>query len=233
MPRRTLSLTAELIAAVERIEPDAGLEDGLTPLTAEDYDRLANDVLDHARGGPVHIFAYGSLIWKPEFEPVRQVRGRAYGWRRSFCLPIMNWRGTPQQPGLMMALDHGGSCDGLLLQFPQAPVADQLRKLLRREMTYVEDVQSFRRLRVDVEGTPVDGYTFYAAPRSKGYYMKLPLDQQAYRIARAAGHWGTNAAYLHNTILKLAEHGIHDSYLWQLQHHVADEIRRLHPGLPA
>ena len=54
MPRRTLSLTAELIAAVERTEPDAGLEDGLTPLTVEDYDRLANDILDYALVGPDH-----------------------------------------------------------------------------------------------------------------------------------------------------------------------------------
>lgn len=66
---------------------------------------------------------------------------------------------------------------------------------------------------------------------SKGYYLDLPIEQQARRIARAAGHVGSNAAYLHNTIVKLMEHGIHDSYLWRPQELVAAEIRAMRPGL--
>ena len=51
--------------------------------------------------------------------------------------------------------------------------------------------------------------------------------EQAQRPARAAGHIGTSAEYLHNTIVKLEEFGIHDSYLWRLQKLVADEIKRM------
>ena len=59
---------------------------------------------------------------------------------------------------------------------------------------------------------------------------QLAIEQQARRIARAAGHWGHNATYLHNTILKLKDYGIHDSYLWELQALVAQEIKGLHTG---
>ena len=69
--------------------------------------------------------------------------------------------------------------------------------------------------------------TFWAAPRSKGYYVDLPLEEQAQRLARAAGHLGTCAEYLYNTIVKLEEFGIHDSYLWRLQKLVAEEIKRM------
>jgi glutathione-specific gamma-glutamylcyclotransferase len=34
------------------------------------------------------------------------------GWHRAFCMQLMRFRGSPEQPGLMLALDHGGSCKG-------------------------------------------------------------------------------------------------------------------------
>ena len=46
-------------------------------------------------------------------------------------------------------------------------------------------------------------------------------------LARAAGWGGSGAAYLHSTVMKLEELGIHDTYLWELQHLVAAEIRQL------
>ena len=43
-------------------------------------------------------------------------------------------------------------------------------------------------------------------------------------LARACGHMGSGAAYLYNTVAKLAEHGIYDRNLWRLQQMVAAEI---------
>ncbi len=36
------------------------------------------------------------------------------------------------------------------------------------------------------------------------------------------------AAYLQQTVAKLEEEGIHDSYLWELQRLVAAEIHKMH-----
>ena len=69
--------------------------------------------------------------------------------------------------------------------------------------------------------------TFVAAPRGPRYAGRLPLPEVARTLARAAGHWGSTAAYLYNTVAKLEEHGIRDRNLWTLQELVADEIRRL------
>jgi cation transport protein ChaC len=54
----------------------------------------------------------------------------------------------------------------------------------------------------------------------------------AHILARACGHAGSGAEYLFHTVSKLDEHGIRDRNLWQLQHLVAEEIRRLHPTPP-
>ena len=53
------------------------------------------------------------------------------------------------------------------------------------------------------------------------------FDEVAKTLARAAGHWGSCANYLYQTITKLEEYGIHDSHLWKLQEMVAEEIRKL------
>ncbi len=48
-------------------------------------------------------------------------------------------------------------------------------------------------------------------------------------IARAVGHFGSCAEYLHNTVTHLEGMGIRDNYLWRLQQLVSDEIKVLHP----
>ena len=68
---------------------------------------------------------------------------------------------------------------------------------------------------------------FYAAPLDPVIQVDLPLAEQARRIARAAGHMGSCAAYLHNTVRHLEELGIRDRYLWELQRLVAEEIAAL------
>ena len=59
------------------------------------------------------------------------------------------------------------------------------------------------------------------------FNIKLPIEEQARRLARAAGHVGSCAEYLHKTVHTLHQLGIHDTYLWRLQHLVAEEIRRM------
>ena len=56
------------------------------------------------------------------------------GLHRRFCLYSLASRGTPQKPGLVLGLDRGGACTGVVYRLP-APVAmDELHLLWRREM---------------------------------------------------------------------------------------------------
>ena len=226
--RQALSLTAELIALVDRKEPDSGPESGLAALSDDDYGQAAHDILRQNAGHPLWLFAYGSLIWKPDFEHVEQRASKAHGWRRSFSLDIVRWRATREQPGLMMALDYGGCCHGVAYRLPAGNDHAQMVRLLKRETSSKEDIPWVRWLDVKSGSDRFRALAFWVAPRADGYYINLPLEAQAIRLARAAGHVGTGAEYLRNTIVKLEEFGIHDDYLWRLQKLVADEIRRMH-----
>ncbi|WP_352876607.1 gamma-glutamylcyclotransferase [Mesorhizobium sp. M1396] len=78
---------------------------------------------------PTRLFAYGSLIWKPEIEHIGEQVGLARGWHRAFCFRMTRFRGTPEQPGLMMALDRGGQCSGVLYNLPEDNLERQFGKL--------------------------------------------------------------------------------------------------------
>jgi len=225
---RGLHLTEALVARVERQEAEHPGARGLPYIEEEAFARHARRLLAEAGEGPVWTFAYGSLIWKPAFEAVEAVPCHLHGWRRSFCIHLESWRGTPEQPGLMLALARGGSCRGMAYRLPEAGRDAAMEALLRREIGYEVDLASVRWLRVRGEGGRVmRALVFYAAPLDRAIQVDLPLEEQARRIARAAGHVGSCAAYLHNTVQHLEGLGIRDRYLWQLQRLVAEEIAGL------
>lgn len=229
--RRSLALTQELVMAIDRVVPDTGPEPGYEPTSDSEFAEASQRIVDELAGDTLRVFAYGSLIWRPEFEHTGHQIARLAGYRRSFCIDMQSYRGSPDQPGLMMALDVGGSCEGIVYDLPPDDHRSQIERLLRREVPYREDLSFVHWVDVRTADGPRRALTFYASPRSANYFIELPLEEQAQRIALAAGHVGTNAAYLHNTVVKLMEHGIHDSYLWRLQQMVADEILDMLPQL--
>ena len=227
-----LLLTDELVAHVHRFEPDPGVQPGSVPLTEEDYEAVLDGLLSERRPGPFWLFAYGSLIWKPEVTHVEERLATAPGWHRSFCLKLLRWRGTPECPGLMMALDRGGSCKGVIYRLPEDDLRAQLAKLLRREMTtkwppYGErplTTNAIRWINVTCGGEALPALAIVANPKGGAYAGRLGLDEVARTLATAAGHWGSCAEYLHNTVVHLEQRGIRDSNLWRLQELVAAEI---------
>jgi cation transport protein ChaC len=224
MQKRPMALTAELVARVERIERDTGPESGLMRLVEEDYDGIVEQLLKRHSPDPLWLFAYGSLIWKPDFTALEHTRAIAYGWHRSFCLELKSWRGTPELPGLMLALDRGGCCEGVAYRLPDNDHHDQLRRLVRRELGCREDVAATRWITVRTDTGPVRALVFYAGPRGSDYTGRRSPEEVARILASAAGHMGSCAMYLHQTVMKLEEHGIHDRRLWHLQELVARNI---------
>jgi cation transport protein ChaC len=228
MQPRSLSLTPELVALCERPEPDLGGDPNLTPITVPELDALEVRLTAELAGGPLWLFAYGSLIWRPDFTFVEQRRGTVHGWHRSFCLELTTWRGSRQQPGLMMALDRGGRCAGVAYRLPPGNEAAQIRRLLEREITVREDLGMVRWVTAQTHQGACRCLVFFAGPKGKGIALKLPLERVAAILASACGHGGSCAAYLYNTVVKLEEIGIRDRNLWRLQAMTAAEIRRIH-----
>lgn len=224
---RQLSLTPDLVARVHRILQDPGPEPGLVYHVDEDYDRIVGSMLaSHVPGQDAWLFAYGSLIWKPEVDHVEACQGMARGWHRSFCFRITRWRATRDRPGLMMALERGGQCRGMLYRLPGATLEAQLGKLFRREFTAKPPNSMPRWIKVETVREPVRAIAFVMNRESPAYVGRLALDEVADVLARACGHWGSGAEYLRNTVAHLEEQGIHDHNLWRLQRLVADRIER-------
>jgi glutathione-specific gamma-glutamylcyclotransferase len=98
---RTMSLTSEHIARVHRVVEDQGLAPGAELHTDADYADWVDRILrsQPAPGKPTRLFAYGSLIWKPEIDHTAEEIGSARGWHRSFCFRMPRFRGTLDQPG--------------------------------------------------------------------------------------------------------------------------------------
>lgn len=226
---RTLSLTLDHIARIHRVVEDTGPPPGVQQQTDADYaDWVARIASSHPDPDlPLQLFAYGSLIWKPEIEHRAEQLGVARGWHRAFCLRQHRFRGTPDQPGLMMALDRGGQCRGVLYELPQENVEHQLDRLFRREFT-VKPINSMPRwITVQAERGPVKALGFVMNRGSPYYARRLPLEEVARTLAMACGHWGSGAEYLLNTVTQLEDRGIHDSGLWRLQQLVAQQIDNL------
>lgn len=218
------NLTAELVARVERLEPDPGPEPGTTEHTEAEFDAMVESLLSEYKPEELWIFAYGSLIWNPEFEFLESRSATANGWHRSFCLKLTRWRGTRELPALMLALDRGGSCNGLAYRLPAQDHFGQLGLLMRREIDANPPTNVPRWISVKTKAGILRALAFVAAPDGKAYAGKLPLEKVAHVLARAAGHWGSAAQYLFRTVTMLEEHGIRDRNMWRIQSLVAQEI---------
>jgi len=227
--RRKLVLTPDLVERVERKVPQDHLppDPYREPMTDADYAEAVSSIIAQHGPGAIWVFAYGSLLWNPGFDFAERRTATLRGWHRAFCMQLSRFRGSPEQPGLMLALDHGGSCKGEAYRIAETASAAELEKLLRREVPFRRIASAWRWVDIDIAGQKQKALTFYAGMRRDRFYVDLPIHAQAHMLARAAGFGGSGAAYLHHTVMKLEELGIHDTYLWELQHLVAAEIRAL------
>jgi cation transport protein ChaC len=185
---------------------------------------LAATLAARPKGAGWWVFAYGSLLWNPLF-PVAEMRpAKVHGLHRSFCLWSLASRGTPDTPGLVLALERGGACRGVALRLPAPLALDELHLLWRREMV----VGSYRPrwVRLDAGGRELVALTFVAKRSHPQYAGKLPLARQVETLAVASGAFGSSADYLERTRVALIAHGIADPYLEDLAARVM--ARRAH-----
>ncbi len=228
-----MRLTPELVAQVPPFEGQPGpMPEGLVQPIDADYEAMVDELLAAAPStGDVWIFAYGSLIWNPACEFVEERIGSAVGWHRSFCLGWnTRFRGSIGRPSLMLALDRGGVCKGVVQRLPEGGAKENLNKLVRREMPLVPSPFPARWVTVRTDGGPLRAVAF-AMDRNSGTYVGgLSAEETADALAIAVGERGSMAEYLYSTVKHLEDRGIHDRYLWQLQELVAERIENASAG---
>ena len=176
---------------------------------------LALPAWDRSQG--LLVFAYGSLIWKPEFELADCWPAHLVGFHRALRLRSLVNRGNALQPGLVLCLLSGGSCRGLVFRVAPQQSEAVLHQLWAREMV----VGSYepRWLSCNTAVGPLRALSFTLSRQSPGY-MAPPTDKELLHIFRhAQGRYGTTLDYLLRTVKSLREHGIFDAELerqWRL-----------------
>jgi cation transport protein ChaC len=160
---------------------------------------------------PLWVFGYGSLLWNPEFPVAEAVPAVAAGWHRAFCMRSIHHRGTPEAPGLVLALDAraGAVCAGLALRVAEGAEAATLAGLRARELISSAYVERRLPLRL-ADGRHLAALGYVIDPRHAQYCGQLDLEAQAQIIARATGGRGANRDYLWQTARHLADLGLAD-----------------------
>ncbi|MBL8701056.1 MAG: gamma-glutamylcyclotransferase [Alphaproteobacteria bacterium] len=231
MPRaagRSLALSRELVRAVHPAPvPDSGAP--MTLLTDAEIDVLLDrSYAEAGRPREVWVFAYGSLMWRPEVSVDETRIAAVAGWHRRFCLWQWRSRGSRERPGMMLALDRGGSCRGLAYRLAGADLRDRLRVLWQRELR--GNGYRVRWLPAATDGGTVRAVTFVINRDSERYAGRVDDAVAARHIATACGSRGPSAEYLCETVLRCHELGIRDRHLLRLQALVADHLRAFRTG---
>lgn len=229
---KKIDLSPDLVARAHRHVPDTGLPEGVTRRSEAELEEEVRRILaGRTPGKPFWLFAYGSLLWKPVGPHEEERIAVARGWHRSFRLRLTSWRGTPDNPGLMMVLDRGGQCRGVAQRLPEATLEEDLLALVRREMPVRHHgggpANRARWIALTGDGAPSRALAFVADRGNTIYAGRVPLDQTVAMLATACGHAGSCAEYLQRTVEQLAARGIHDRNLWRLQALVAERLAAL------
>jgi cation transport protein ChaC len=228
---KPLSLTRELVEKARGHFPPG--TPGVPPANRRpaedaDYRRIVAEIRAAAPPGDFWVFAYGSLIWNPGFLPDGREKVRIHGWHRSFCLGYDTlFRGCVERPGVMLALDRGGSCNGILYRMARPTLEADLDRLARREVRFLPPAFPPRWLAAERSGKSIRVLSFVIDRGAGRYVGGLTAAETAALLAAASGPMGSMADYLFNTVEHLAQEGLSDGMMWHLQELVAQNIAAL------
>ena len=194
----------------------AQLPAGAQLRTAGELEESINSMLaGQAEGEAVHVFGYGSLMWNPAFDHADARPATVHGWHRNFCLRSIIGRGSPEQPGLMLALDRGGACHGMLLCIEAHKARDELRVLWRREM--MTGIYDARWVTARAGAMAVRAITFTANRAHSRYVRGLEVEEMARMINCGAGALGSCREYFDSVLEHLATLGVRDAGMERLR----------------
>ncbi len=171
-------------------------------------------------GRSLWVFGYGSLMWNPGFSYAERRPGLLRGYHRRFCVYSVHYRGTPERPGLVLGLDAGGSCRGIVFRVPEADTAPVLHYLWEREL--ITEVYRPHFLTVRTAQGPVEALCFIVRRDVADYYPERCPKQVASIIAAARGSRGENIDYLANTLEHLEALSMPDAGLGRIWEAVLD-----------
>jgi cation transport protein ChaC len=164
----------------------------------------------------IYIFAYGSMMWNPLFEPLEHKAASLAEFCRSFCVWSLVARGTLEKPGLALGLEErtGATCDGIVFRLNPLTAKADLEATWQREM-YTAIYQP-RWLDMETEAGTIRAIAFTVDREHPQYAACLNQNEAALIIAHAAGKNGRCRDYLSSTVRQLATIGCVDPQIGAL-----------------
>lgn len=188
-------------------------------LTATELEQSMWQSLQHwDQNSDLWLFAYGSLVWRPDFEYVERRTATLNGFHRSLCLWSRINRGTPETPGVVFALDQGGTCDGVIYRIAADQVKAIFPPLWQREMP--SGAYNPKWVDCHSHGEIFSALAFVIDPQNDGYVPSMPIEQLREVIHRAHGINGPCIEYVLQTAHALKHANIADPKLELLVQHL-------------
>lgn len=176
----------------------------------------------------VWLFAYGSLLWNPTFAFVERRAARLPGYQRRYCVWLPIGRGSPENPGLMLGLEAGGTCEGVAYRIAASQVRAELELVWKREM--LTGSYLARWVPVETDAGDFDAVSFVVdATHERRVAPDVDEAVVVRHLATAGGAFGTCHEYLERTVKELGALGLRDPYVERLWAQVL-EYREQHGG---
>ncbi len=176
------------------------------------------------------VFAYGSLMWRPEFRFIERVPARLLGAHRALCVYSFVHRGTAERPGLVLGLDRGGACRGLAYRVSAAERMSTVTYLRRREQVTSVYREVVRPISLEAPSGPRVAALCYIVDRGHPQYAgRLLLEHQLHHVRQGHGISGANRDYVIATVAALEQLGYRDAHLHRLAQQLGSQGQVIGP----
>lgn len=142
------------------------------------------------------IFAYGSIIWNPNFNYSRKFKGVLKGYKRDYSIIESHHRGNSDFPGLALGIHQDRSFDtqGVIFHINDRDWKDVYSYLQKRENSnnsyYLEEEVCIKSNFGDIKAL-----TFVSNQESSSFCKNKCINSKAEIIKKAAGLSGHNIDY--------------------------------------
>jgi cation transport protein ChaC len=160
------------------------------------------------------VFAYGSLMWRPDFAFLERLEARLLGAHRALCVYSFVHRGTPERPGLVLGLDQGGACRGIAYRVSSQKRRETIAYLRAREQVTSVYREVVRPIWLQREPPQRISALCYIVDRGHAQYAgRLSIEQKLHHVRQGHGHSGANRDYVLATVSALEQLGYREGEL--------------------
>lgn len=163
------------------------------------------------------MFGYGSLMWRPGFDHLERHQARLIGAHRALCVYSFVHRGTPEKPGLVFGLDHGGACRGIAYRVAANKRGETIDYLRTREQVTMVYREVSRSVWIDDDPKQrVEALCYMVDRGHQQYAGRLSIAEQLHLVRQGHGRSGPNRDYVIDAVEAIEALGYRETELHRL-----------------